>query len=352
MTRAHHPRSYRSGHDAAHDTGARRLVRDPPPGPARRPLVRLVRRPRPLPHRPTAPPSCAAPSSTRPRCTACCTSSATSGSRCSPSPRPTPTPRRPRPIDLNPPQPPGSPRATHQEARMTTTQHTRTVDRQPAPDPTRRAATIVGWLFIVTYVTSIAAKIGFYPPLFDGNYVTGPGQDTRVLWGAVRSSASSSSPTSAPRSRCTRSSSTVPQPRPRLRHRPDHGERLHRCRHPRRPHRRHDAPGLRGRRRAVRRRPRRRRGRVPRHAGMDLQPRARRSSSASATGCILGWMMFRTGLVPRQLCRARSHRRPAHHRSPVPQPSSDLIEPGGATPAASPPRRSSSGSSAWASTSS
>jgi len=67
---------------------------------------------------------------------------------------------------------------------MTTTQHTRTVDRQPAADPTRRAATIVGWLFIVTYVTSISAKIGFYPPLFDGNYVTGPGQDSRVLWGA------------------------------------------------------------------------------------------------------------------------------------------------------------------------
>jgi hypothetical protein len=67
---------------------------------------------------------------------------------------------------------------------MTTTQHTRTVDRQPAADPTRRAATIVGWLFIVTYVTSISAKIGFYPPLFDGNYVTGPGEDSRVLWGA------------------------------------------------------------------------------------------------------------------------------------------------------------------------
>lgn len=67
---------------------------------------------------------------------------------------------------------------------MTATQHTPTVDRQPAADPMRRAATIVGWLFIVTYVTSISAKIGFYPPLFDGNYVTGPGQDTRVLWGA------------------------------------------------------------------------------------------------------------------------------------------------------------------------
>ena len=68
---------------------------------------------------------------------------------------------------------------------MTTTQ--RLTTRRPAAtpvDPTRRTATIVGWLFVVTYVTSIAAKIGFYPPLFDGNYVTGPGQDTRVLWGA------------------------------------------------------------------------------------------------------------------------------------------------------------------------
>lgn len=71
---------------------------------------------------------------------------------------------------------------------MTTTQRpststTRSV--RPPTDPTRRAATIVGWLFIVTYVTSISAKIGFYPPLFDGTYVTGPGQDTRVLWGAL-----------------------------------------------------------------------------------------------------------------------------------------------------------------------
>ena len=49
----------------------------------------------------------------------------------------------------------------------------------------RTIASIVGWLFIVTYVTSIAAKVAFYPPLFDGDYVTGPGQDTRVLWGAV-----------------------------------------------------------------------------------------------------------------------------------------------------------------------
>ena len=67
---------------------------------------------------------------------------------------------------------------------MTTTQRTRTSPGRTTTDPTRRAATIVGWLFVVTYVTSISAKVGFYPPLFDGNYVTGPGEDSRVLWGA------------------------------------------------------------------------------------------------------------------------------------------------------------------------
>ncbi|WP_203935041.1 DUF4386 domain-containing protein [Virgisporangium ochraceum] len=67
---------------------------------------------------------------------------------------------------------------------MTTIESSPVPHGQTSTNPTRRAATIVGWLFVVTYVTSIAAKIGFYPPLFDGNYVTGPGQDSRVLWGA------------------------------------------------------------------------------------------------------------------------------------------------------------------------
>ncbi len=66
---------------------------------------------------------------------------------------------------------------------MTTTQRVPARGRTPA-DQMRRTATIVGWLFLLTYVTSIAAKIALYPPLFDGDYVTGPGQDTRVLWGA------------------------------------------------------------------------------------------------------------------------------------------------------------------------
>jgi Domain of unknown function (DUF4386) len=67
---------------------------------------------------------------------------------------------------------------------MTTIQRTRTRTERVSADPMRRTATIVGWLFVLTYVTSIAAKIALYPPLFDGNYVTGTGQDTRVLWGA------------------------------------------------------------------------------------------------------------------------------------------------------------------------
>ena len=57
--------------------------------------------------------------------------------------------------------------------------------RRAQADPTRRAATIVGWMFVLTYVTSIVPKVALYPPLFEGNYITGPGQDTRVLWGAL-----------------------------------------------------------------------------------------------------------------------------------------------------------------------
>ena len=52
-------------------------------------------------------------------------------------------------------------------------------------DPLRRTALIVGVLFIVTYVTSIAAKFSFYPPFLDNaDYILGSGDDTQVLWGA------------------------------------------------------------------------------------------------------------------------------------------------------------------------
>ena len=67
---------------------------------------------------------------------------------------------------------------------MTTAQSIPTQAGRTPADTMRRTATIVGWLFVLTYVTSITAKVALYPPLFDGNYITGPGQDTRVLWGA------------------------------------------------------------------------------------------------------------------------------------------------------------------------
>jgi hypothetical protein len=52
-------------------------------------------------------------------------------------------------------------------------------------DPLRKTALLVGVLFVITYITSIAAKFGFYPPLFDAGYIVGAGADTRVLWGAL-----------------------------------------------------------------------------------------------------------------------------------------------------------------------
>jgi hypothetical protein len=68
---------------------------------------------------------------------------------------------------------------------MTTTHHMNSeLAGRASMDPLRRTASIVGWLFVITYVTSIAAKIALYPPLFEGDYITGPGEDARVLWGA------------------------------------------------------------------------------------------------------------------------------------------------------------------------
>lgn len=68
---------------------------------------------------------------------------------------------------------------------MTTTARPAAPFARVPTDSLRRTAFVVGALFLVTYVTSIAAKFGAYPPLFDGNYVLAGGDDTRVLWGAV-----------------------------------------------------------------------------------------------------------------------------------------------------------------------
>lgn len=69
---------------------------------------------------------------------------------------------------------------------MTTIHHTAVEGSVRAPAGSmRKTARVVGWLFLITYVTSIAAKFAFYPPLFDTDYVAGAGQDARVLWGAL-----------------------------------------------------------------------------------------------------------------------------------------------------------------------
>ncbi len=48
----------------------------------------------------------------------------------------------------------------------------------------RKTALVVGVLFILTFVTSIAGAILYGPVLSDPAYITGPGADTRVLLGA------------------------------------------------------------------------------------------------------------------------------------------------------------------------
>ena len=42
----------------------------------------------------------------------------------------------------------------------------------------RKIATFTGWLWIITFVTSISARFFFYAPVLDhkGNYVTGAGK--------------------------------------------------------------------------------------------------------------------------------------------------------------------------------
>jgi hypothetical protein len=47
----------------------------------------------------------------------------------------------------------------------------------------RRIATFTGWLWIITFVTSISARLFFYAPVLDneGNYVTGAGNDAQTL---------------------------------------------------------------------------------------------------------------------------------------------------------------------------
>ena len=51
---------------------------------------------------------------------------------------------------------------------------------------TRTIATVTGWLFLVTFITSIPAAFVFYPPvLTDPTYIVGAGADRGVKLGAL-----------------------------------------------------------------------------------------------------------------------------------------------------------------------
>src|SRR6266498_1670874 len=52
-------------------------------------------------------------------------------------------------------------------------------------DPTRKISLITGWLFIITFVTSIPAALVLYTPVLDHpDYIVGAGADTRIALGA------------------------------------------------------------------------------------------------------------------------------------------------------------------------
>jgi Domain of unknown function (DUF4386) len=54
-----------------------------------------------------------------------------------------------------------------------------------AMDPSQRTARIAGVLFVLTFVTAIAARLLFDPVRNDAGYIAGAGADTRVFLGAA-----------------------------------------------------------------------------------------------------------------------------------------------------------------------
>lgn len=60
----------------------------------------------------------------------------------------------------------------------------RTMNTYTTMDPMRRASIWTGIFFIITYLTSIPALLLFSPVLDDANYIVGAGDDNRILLGA------------------------------------------------------------------------------------------------------------------------------------------------------------------------
>ncbi|MEP6762187.1 MAG: DUF4386 family protein, partial [Sporichthyaceae bacterium] len=52
-------------------------------------------------------------------------------------------------------------------------------------DPMRNHARAAGIFYLITFASSIPALILLGPVLHNANYITGAGQDTRVLWGCL-----------------------------------------------------------------------------------------------------------------------------------------------------------------------
>ena len=69
---------------------------------------------------------------------------------------------------------------------MTTAARTPAAQRSASADGLpEKDRVLVGVLFVITYITSIAAKFSLYPPFLENaDYIVGDGEDTRVLWGA------------------------------------------------------------------------------------------------------------------------------------------------------------------------
>jgi hypothetical protein len=60
------------------------------------------------------------------------------------------------------------------------------ITQEAQVDSTRRTALIAGVLFLITYITAIPAAFLLYPPVLnDANYIVGAGADTRVALGAL-----------------------------------------------------------------------------------------------------------------------------------------------------------------------
>jgi Domain of unknown function (DUF4386) len=69
---------------------------------------------------------------------------------------------------------------------ITAPERSRVAVRMPAIDPSdRRTARIAGVLFVLTFLTAIGARILFDPVRNDADYIVGAGADTRVFLGAT-----------------------------------------------------------------------------------------------------------------------------------------------------------------------